>query len=403
MTLMTVFSALGLARFGYTMLLPPMQEGLGLSNTEAGALATGNFIGYLSLALVGGFLASHFGPRRVVTISLFVVGVTMMLTATADSFFTALLWRTLTGLGSGGSNVPVMGLVVAWFAIRRRGLATGIAVTGSSFGLILTGNLVPIILNITGDSGWRYGWFVLGVLVVAVGVLALIFLRNAPSDKGLSPVGEVETKPPSSAEPPEHGSRKKPTFASWGLIYKSRTVWHLALIYTTFGFSYIIYATFFAKYLESELGYTRAEAGNLWQIVGWISISCGIFWGWVSDMLGRKYGLALVSALQGTAYVLFAVWTAPLGAVISAVIFGLTAWSIPAIMAAACGDRLGSRLAPAALGFVTLFFGIGQAMGPTVGGGIADLTGSFATSFLVAMAIAWTGTRAALALPRAQS
>ena len=60
MGLMIVMAALGFARFGYTMILPSMKDGLELSRTDAGSLATGNFIGYLSLALIGGFLASHF-------------------------------------------------------------------------------------------------------------------------------------------------------------------------------------------------------------------------------------------------------------------------------------------------------------------------------------------------------
>jgi len=64
---LVVFGALGLARFGYTMLLPPMQGDLGLDNTQAGALATANLAGYLALTVIGGALASHFGPRIVIT------------------------------------------------------------------------------------------------------------------------------------------------------------------------------------------------------------------------------------------------------------------------------------------------------------------------------------------------
>ena len=76
----------------------------------------------------------------------------------------------------------------------------------------------------------------------------------------------------------------------------------------------------------------------------------------------------------------------------------MTAWSIPAIMAALCGDVVGARLAPAALGFVTLFFGIGQAAGPVVAGVIADSSGSFSGAFLVAAAQAGTGAFASALL-----
>jgi len=183
-------------------------------------------------------------------------------------------------------------------------------------------------------------------------------------------------------------------------VYGSGVVLHLAAIYFTFGFSYIIFATFFAQYLQEEAGYTKEAAGGYWQVVGWLSLSCGVIWGWVSDVLGRKYGLACVCFLQGLCYGVFALWTGHAGAIAAVILFGLTAWSIPAIMAAACGDHLGPRLAPAALGFLTLFMGIGQALGPFVAGFIADRTGSFSPAFLAAAVVAMTGGAGALLLKR---
>jgi len=76
---LVVFGALGLARFGYSLVLPAMQVGLGMDNTQAGALASANLVGYLALAVIGGTLASRFGPRAVITIGLTVAGVAMVL------------------------------------------------------------------------------------------------------------------------------------------------------------------------------------------------------------------------------------------------------------------------------------------------------------------------------------
>ena len=69
----------------------------------------------------------------------------------------------------------------------------------------------------------------------------------------------------------------------------------------------------------------------------------------------------------------------------------MTAWSIPTIMAVTAGDLVGPRLAPAGLGFVTLFFGIGQSIGPALGGYLADVSKSFTLSFLVAGALSLVG------------
>jgi sugar phosphate permease len=373
-----------------------MQKDLGLSNTQAGGLATGNFIGYLCLALIGGFLSSHFSPKRVISFSLLVVGLMMVLTATSQGFLSALIWRTITGLGSGGSNVPAMALLAAWFAPRRRGISTGIAVAGSSLGLILTGPLVPWLLNAFGESGWRNAWVVLGCIIILFSIINWIFLKDRPQKIGLLPVGSEGNK--NKDNPSIDKAASEPQKASWKEVYGSWAVWHLALIYVTFGFSYIIYLTFFAKYIGVELGYGKEKAGMYWQIIGWLSISCGIIWGWFSDITGRKYGLAVVSLLQGSSYLIFAVWRTPTGLLVSALLFGITAWSIPAIMAAACGDQLGSKMAPAALGFITLFFGIGQALGPWMAGRIADVKGSFSPAFLLAMGVAWCGAIASLFL-----
>jgi sugar phosphate permease len=380
---LTSMGCIGFARFGYTVILPDMQAALDLNNTQTGALATGNFIGYLVLGVVGGFIASRYGPRRVIAASMLLTGLAMALTGLVNSFQGALVWRALTGVGSGGSNVPVMSLLSAWFAARRRGLATGVAVSGASLALMITGLLVPRILDGFDEDGWRYSWFILGAFVLLLGLLAFALLRNRPEEKGLQPIAAQPDEP---ASPVTRASS-----LDWGLVYRSGAVWRLALVYVAFGFSYVIYGTFFAKYLQAEGGYTKEAAGNLWAIVGWISVFCGLIWGTVSDMIGRKYGLALVYLMQAVSYAVFALWQSPTGYTVSVILFGLTAWSIPSIVAATCGDYLGAQMAPAALGFVTLFFGVGQAAGPSVAGALADATGSFGPAFIMAAGAAFLG------------
>lgn len=387
---LVVFGALGLARFGYTMLLPPMQDALDLDNTQAGALATANLAGYLALTVVGGALASHVGPRIVITLGLGVAALGMLLTGLADTFGAALGWRALTGIGSGASNVPVMALLSAWFAQRRRGLAAGVGVTGSSLALILLGPLVPRLLADYGEAAWRICWLGFAAATLVIAILALLVLRNRPADVGLQPLGAAaaEAAPNVAAADGLH----------WGRVYRAGVMWHVGLIYVAFGFSYIIYVTFFTKYLVAEAHFTAAEAGRLFMTMGWVSLLCGLLWGWASDLIGRKGALISVYLIQTVAFGLFALWPSPSGLTLSAVLFGLTAWSIPAIVAALCGDLLGARLAPAGLGFVTLFFGIGQALGPSAAGAIADAVGSLAPAMLLAAGVALLGAIASLLL-----
>ncbi len=379
---LVVFASIGLARFGYSVVLPAMQVGLNLDNTQAGTLATVGLIGYLSLSVVSGMLASRYGPRVVIAVSLLLAGVGMLITGLSGGFLAALVGQTITGIGSGGSNVPAMGLLAAWFSARRRGLAAGIAVTGSSLAIIVIGSLVPKILTVYQPNGWRVAWFMFGGLTLLIAVGGFLFLRNDPAEVGLNPLGMNNQIP---AAPPRTGAIRL------GRVYRSTTVWHIGLVYAAFGFSYIIYITFFTKYLITEGGYSQEAAGRLFMIMGWFSLLCGLVWGTVSDVIGRKHTLIIVYSIQAVAFSLFALWPAPAGFTISAILYGLTAWSIPAIMAATCGDLLGSRLAPAALGFLTIFFGIGQALGPSVAGAIADAMGSFSLVFLLAGGVAFFG------------
>jgi len=384
---LVVFASLGLARFGYTVVLPAMQTGLGMSNTQAGVLATANLAGYLALSALGGALASRFGPRTVILLGLVVAGIGMLLTGLAQGLMGAAAWRGLTGVGSGASNVPVMGLLAAWFGARRRGLASGVAVAGSSVALIALGPTVPRILGHYGETGWRVCWFGFGVVALVVAGLALL-LRNRPP--------EVEPTPESVAGGP--GGPPHAQALQWGAVYRSATVWHLGVVYVAFGFSYIIYLTFFVKCLIAEGGYTQQAAGRLFMTMGWCSLLCGLIWGTVSDVIGRKGALVIVCLLHAVAFGLFGLWPTPVGFTLSAVLFGLSAWSIPAIMAAACGDLLGPRLAPAALGFLTVFLGVGQAVGPTVAGATADAAHSLLPPMVLAAGVAMLGALAAALL-----
>jgi sugar phosphate permease len=275
-----------------------------------------------------------------------------------------------------------MGLVSVWFGHRMRGLATGIAVSGASFAFIILGVFVPRFLSMYPLNGWRFTWFLYGGIAVLLAILAGLFLKDAPEQLGLRPVGEKEKV----GRPASKGSK-----LNWGRIYKTPVVWFLGTLYTAFGFSYIIYVTFFVRFLTGEMGYTQIAAGNLFMVIGWCSLGCGLLWSGLSDRIGRLPALIFVYLVQAVSYGLFAFTQSRYGILFSAVLFGLTAWSIPAIIAASCGDYVGRKLAPAALGFVTLFFGVGQALGPTVAGMIADSSGSLRGAYVLITCVVLAG------------
>lgn len=388
MGLLTTIAAHGFGRMSYTIILPAMKDGLQFNYTQLGLLGTGNFIGYLTMAIIGGFLAARYGTRSVITLALVLMGLTMMATGLAQSFGFALTMRFLTGLGNGAAYVPAMALGSAWFVITRRGFATGIVSAGIGAGTLISGLLVPPILAAYGPNGWRFSWYILGGTVLLIAGIVSLLIRSRPEDKGLLPIGSTPRKVAANAAAT---APVKVSPLQWKDVYAMPSVWYLGVVYFFYGLSYIIYMVFFAAYLVKEMGLSPAWAGGLWAMVGGLSVFCGVIWGSISDRLGRSRGAALAYLVLGLSYLVFALVKTKSGFYLSAITFGLTAWSIPTIMAAAAGDFVGPRLAPAGLGFITLFFGIGQALGPALGGYIADISRSFTIPFLAAAVISFAG------------
>jgi MFS family permease len=393
MGLLTTIAAHGFGRMSYTIILPAMKNALNLSYTQMGWIGTGNFIGYLTMAIIGGFLAARFGSRMVITFALILMGTTMVLTGLARSFEFAFAMRLLTGLGNGASYVPAMALGSAWFAMHRRGFATGIVSAGIGTGMMISGFMVPHILSAFDADGWRFSWYILGGAVALISGIVYLFVRSRPDEIGLQQVGENQEEN-DSATPSE---TEKASALQWTEVIKMGSVWYLGVIYFFYGLSYVIYLTFFTACLF-DLGINQVWAGRLFGWLGALSIFCGIIWGGISDRLGRGKGSALAYLVLALSYIIYASSTFfyesypfKFGFILSAIFFGLTAWSIPTIMAAAAGDFVGPRLAPAGLGFITLFFGIGQAIGPALGGYLRDVSQTFTIPFLVAAGISLIG------------
>jgi MFS family permease len=375
---LSIFACLGFGRFALGMLLPSMAATLKLSYSQIGFISTGNFIGYLASVLFCGHLAKRIGSRRLIVIALVLIGASMALISRASNFSSILVLYFITGMGSGAANVPVMGLITAWFDRTIRGRAAGFVVIGSGFAIIIAGKLIPFVNGLIGPEGWRTNWLILAGVVTAIAAIGHVFLRNKPGDKGLMPLGSEDKE---SAPVLHHVSADKS-------IYRNKTLYLLGAIYFLFGYTYVIFATFIVTTLVKERGFSETIAGNFWSWVGLLSLLSGPVFGTLSDRLGRKTGLMIVFSLQTLAYLMVAADLPPLFLYLSIGFYGIVAWSIPSIMVAAVSEYVGVDKALAAFGFITFIFGLGQITGPSVAGVLAERTGSFSSSFFMAAAFA---------------
>lgn len=369
------------------MLLPAMGVSLNLSYAQMGTISTINFCGYLSAVLLCGHLTHLLGARRLIFFALLLVGTSMLIIGLSDHIYLIMGLYFLTGVGSALSNVPIMALIAAWFEPSLRGRAAGLVVMGNGFGIVMTGNLTPILNKM--EYGWQLSWIIFGAIGVCVAIICWFLIRNKPAD--------IDNDAQARISQLMNISKAYGNLDTRG---NSRLILQCGAIYFLFGFTYVIYATFFVTSLVQERGMTEYEAGALWSWIGLLSLVSGPLFGMISDKYGRRTGLITVFSIQATAYAM-AMTMLPIPFLyLSIICFGIVAWSVPTIMAALVGDFAGPEKAAAVFGFITFIFGFGQIAGPFCAGILAETTEGFTASFLLAAFFAGIGVILSAGLPR---
>ncbi len=389
---LTIIAVLGLGRFSLGMLLPSMGSDLGLGYSQMGFIGTGNFIGYLLAVVYSSRLVKRFGFRAVISGGVFLVAVSMATVGAANGFWMVLFAFFVTGIGSGLANVPIMVLVSHWFGPSLRGRAAGLMVSGSGLGIMITGLLIPAVNRWAGSGqGWRINWVVMGVMVLLISLLCILLIRNRPQDIGLEALERT-------------GAKKKkesaPSLTEHPALPATRIILHLGGIYFFFGFTYVIYVTFVVTTLINDYGFSEAVAGRFWFWFGLLGVFSGPLFGTLSDRLGRAKTLAIVYGLLAVSHFLLARHPIPGSVYLSIGIFALSAWSIPSIVAAAIGDYLGPLQAASGFATVTLLFGLGQIIGPSLAGVLAEIQGDFSSAYLLASLLTLVAALLSLTLPK---
>ena len=359
-------AGLGFGRFAYSMLLPNMRESLGFNYIQMGLLSGGILLGYLLFSFVGGVLATKFGAKRIVIVSLLLGSISMFLISRLSGFLPLLFFAFTMGGGGAGSHISMTTLPMAWFGKRLLGRALGIVTGGTGLGILITGLLLPPLLISLGSGAWRECWMLMASITFIVSIACLILLKEGPARLDQYPGETLEDREPMILQAKGVGLSLRSIF--W--------------IYFIFGFAYIIYATYFVAYMVEELHLTENTAGGIWSIFGWMCMVSGLIWGFVSDRLGRRKALLWNNGMISLAVLLPLYFHQPLILGLSAFLFGGTFLGTVTVVAASIGDQVAEKKA-SVYGLVTLIHGIGQFLGTTSGGYLKDLTGSFQLTLLV--------------------
>ena len=171
-------------RYSYGIFFKSLEADFGWSR----GLTSGVYSGYALLcsvfAVLGGWSLDRYGPRRVMVLTGFFTGLSLLLSSYANSlwhlFFT---YSLLLAAGTGATYTITMTIASGWFA-RRRGLALGIVGSGAGVGIIV---MMPIASYLVTVYGWQGAYFMMGLAALVIAIPSALLLSRV---SGALPAGE---------------------------------------------------------------------------------------------------------------------------------------------------------------------------------------------------------------------
>lgn len=350
-------AAMGIGRFVYTPILPFMVDGLGLSKSEAGLIASANFLGYMLGALAAASPALRASKRNMAIGALIVSALSTGAVGLFSSLTVFLVLRFIGGVASAFALVFSSTLVMDRLAAAKRPALIALYFAGVGTGIVTSALLVAGLAAAGYD--WREFWFASGALSLAAVALFIAFVPQA---------GDVPAQAQAvSGNGPDR--RLLALIASYGL----------------FGFGYVITATFISAIVRAEPPLKVLEPA-IWLIVGVGAIPSVAVWAWVGRRIGNGRAYALACLVEAVAVTFSVISLAPTAVALSALLLGGTFVGITAT--GLVDARELSRGDPRRnIALMTAIFGIGQMIGPTFGGVLHDVSGSFRLPTLAAAAV----------------
>ena len=375
--------SLGVTRFAYGLLLPPMRTDLGWSYALAGFMNTANAMGYLLGALAMPLLLQRFGPTPMVLGGALLASIFMGLSGFFTGAAPLLLQRLLAGVAS-ALVFSAGGLLAARLAAsepQRGGFLIGLYYGGTGFGIVVSALLVPAVLQAASGQphGWAWAWWALA-LVCVLACCVLVWPARA--------LARLDESAKTAVAP------QATSYARLELKAERRFAWRdfsFALSgYALFGVGYIGYMTFVIALLR-EQGASGPSVTLFYALLGVAVVLSSRLWAGLLDRFKGGQSLAILNALLGVATILPALTSSWPVVLVSGLLFGGVFLSVVASTTALVRHNLPPSAWAAGISVFTAVFAAGQIVGPTMVGMIADGPGGLARGLVFSAVALWVG------------
>jgi MFS transporter, OFA family, oxalate/formate antiporter len=343
---------------------------------------------YFSLGAASGPAADRLGPRWIVCAGMAIVGLGLLAASQAATLWQVFLAHGLgVGIGIGLAYVPAVGAVQHWF-VRRRGLASGLAVSGIGVGTLVVPPLVALLVEWV---GWRGAYLALGTLTLILGCAAALLIEASPEKRGLGPDGDP-VHPPTPGNTPRKGIglaeaiRTRPFL----LLYGATAILSLGLMIP---FVHLV------PYAQ-DAGLTRVTAVLILGLIGVGSTAGRFLLAGIADRFGRVPSLAAMFAGMGLMFLWWLIAASAWQLAVFALIFGLCYGGFVALMPAVNADYFAGPNVSGIIGAQYTSVAVGTFVGPVLAGLAFDRWHSYALPIGVSAACCAVGVVCILALER---
>lgn len=353
----------GVARFSYSLLLPIMQDGAGLTELGGGWLASTNFMGYMSGVLLAASLHNmnyKYNLHRLYLILSVLTSAAMVMTTDMVSW--AVL-RFIAGVCASGGFIIASGLILKWLVKHHHRAELGIHFSGAGLSIIITSLLVEFMLTISAD--WQQQWLALAVMAAVFAIPAWLWMPHPFIDGQVG--GTAKDTPPSK-------------------VFKSL----MMLAYFCAGYGYAVSSTFIVDIVERVEG-LQGQGGLAFLLVGLAATPAALIWDRIARRTGYIKALIIAYILQAIGIILPAINDSLPVVILSALMFGGTFIACVSMVLTMAGKFYPSNPAKF-MGTMTLAYGAAQILAPVCTGYLTETFGSYDIGLYVSAAIVMIGT-----------
>jgi MFS transporter, OFA family, oxalate/formate antiporter len=323
--------------------------------------------------VIGGMWMDRAGPRKVATAGGIIYGLGYTLSSFAAAQHSLpllyLCYGVLAGTGGGMGYICPVATIAKWFP-DKRGVMTGLAVTGYGAGALLMG---PIAAREIASAGVPTTFLTFGIAYFIGVVVTAQFYSNPPV--GWKPEGWV----PKTAVAKAAGSYDytvKEAFSTW----QAWVLWLMLFLDVSAGIMIISQASPIA---QQQVHMTAVAAGTMVGLLGIFNAAGRFFWAWISDYLGRARVYFLLYLIQvGIFFYLPRIATETVLFIAFAAIYlcyGGGFGTMPSFTA----DYFGARHMGAIYGWILLAWGVGGVVSPIMIARLRQATGSYSTPIYI--------------------